>query len=154
DDDEIEKAQERFSGSSKAQDSEIQTPPTQTSGATVGKRRKRFAVVGALVVLLLVVGGIVAAFGPSSTATPGGYPLAVQQNFLSGCEEGKTSNSSACHCSLAEIEANYSVSDVERIEEAHKHGAPLPTRFTQISQECVAPKGNWDMEARDKFVSS
>jgi hypothetical protein len=107
----------------------------------VTRKHKRFTIIGGLVVLLVVAGIIVAVVTPSSKETPGGYPLAVQQAFLSGCEGGKAApNPSLCHCLLAKTEANYSVAELKRIEDAQKRGAPPPSRFTQLSLECYAPE--------------
>jgi hypothetical protein len=117
--------------------------------------KKRLAVVAGLVALLVVVGAIVGAVTPSSKqATNVGYTQADQHNILAGCEEGKTPNPTLCHCVLAKIEANYSVAEVKALEAGIKRGAPTPRRLTKLSLECHAPKGHWDAESQNQFVSN
>jgi DNA-binding transcriptional MerR regulator len=47
---------------------------------------------------------------------PAGYPRAVQQNFLSSCLATSGSNFEGCECTLEQIEARYSLSDLMRAE--------------------------------------
>jgi hypothetical protein len=118
----------------------------------MSKKRKRVAVVGGLLVLLLVAGGIVAALAP--TPKKGEYPEADQKSFLAGCEEGKTPDPVLCHCVLAKTEANYSFAAYKALAEELKRGAPDPPRYKKLAVECSSPKGNWDAEAQNRFVSN
>jgi hypothetical protein len=125
----------------------------------VSKRRKRFAFVGALIALVLLAGGIVSACGSSSekpalSSSKGNFPRQVRNNFLAGCEGGKSGNSSLCQCLLLKTEANYTTAEIQRLEADAKRGVPPPSRFRQLFLECYAPKGNWSVEARNRFVSS
>jgi len=55
---------------------------------------------------------------------------------------------------LLKTEANYSTAEIQKLEADEKRGAPPPARFRQLFLECYAPKGNWSVEAQNRFVSS
>jgi hypothetical protein len=125
----------------------------------VSKKRKRFAFVGALIALALLAGGIVAACGASSekaalSSRKGDFPRQVRKSFLAGCEGGKTGNSPLCQCLLVKTEANYTTAEIQKLEADAKRGASAPSRFRQLFLECYAPKGNWTVEAQNRFVSN
>jgi hypothetical protein len=150
DDYDMMKAEDRFA---KKDDPELlERLNAGRDDAAASNSRKRIVVVGGLIALLLVAGGIVAAV--TSSSTKAGYTEADKQNILAGCEESKTPNPTLCHCVLAKIDANYSRAEVEALEAGIKRGAPPPRRFTKLSLECHAPKGHWDAESQNQFVSN
>jgi hypothetical protein len=115
----------------------------------VSKKRKRFTVVGGLLVALLIAGGIVAVASP--TPKRGEYPVTAQRNFLAGCEEGGQPAPALCHCLLAKEEANYSLADIKSIEAELKRGAPVPPRFTKLRHECESEQNPGLTRELDQF---
>jgi hypothetical protein len=78
-----------------------------------------------------------AATAPAATepkASTHEYPAAVQRTILAGCMHGGIQ--SQCTCVLKKLQANYTLTQVQAIEQAMSKGVTPPAGFTKIAAEC------------------
>lgn len=78
---------------------------------------------------------------PPTTTTapsnPGGYPAAIENNFIGACENQAGATSSSCHCELQHIESNVSLSAFIAANNAVVQGGTIPPWLYQAAAACV-----------------